>query len=161
MIYTVHVKNGDETATNARFVRDGFSWGALVFGPLWLAYNRVWRGLIGWVIVASLLYAAARFFNLPDLYAAMLSELLSLYLGFEGNGLLRAALERRGWPVQDVAYGRKVEDAELSFFSRWNGFGQNARRSDAPVSRAPIAGTSVAFAQPQENFLGLFPESHQ
>lgn len=150
MIYTVHVQPNDHDAANARFVRDGFSWAALVFGPLWLAYHRIWHGLIGWVIVASALYGLARLLHLPESSAALLSELLSLYLGFEGNGLLRAALERRTWPVLDVAYGRKLEDAELSFYQR---FARSPRAADV---RQPPIGT---MPKPQDDFLGLFPQA--
>ena len=150
MIYTVHVQPNDHDAANARFVRDGFSWAALVFGPLWLAYHRIWRGLIGWVIVASALYGLARLLHLPETSAALLSELLSLYLGFEGNGLLRAALERRTWPVLDVAYGRKLEDAELSFYQRF------ARSTPTADIRQPTIGT---MPKPQDDFLGLFPQA--
>ena len=152
MIYTVHVQPNDQDAANARFVRDGFSWAALVFGPFWLAYHRIWRGLIGWVIVASALYGLARLLHLPDTSAALLSELLSLYLGFEGNGLLRAALERRNWPVLDVAYGRKVEDAELSFYQRFSG---SARAPD--MRQKPLPATMMP--KPQDDFLGLFPQA--
>lgn len=150
MIYTVHVQPNDHDAANARFVRDGFSWAALVFGPLWLAYHRIWRGLIGWVIVAWALYGLAWLLHLPETSAALLSELLSLYLGFEGNGLLRAALERRTWPVLDVAYGRKLEDAELSFYQRFTRSPRAADMKQPPIGTMP---------KPQDDFLGLFPQA--
>src|SRR5258708_34507867 len=54
--YTVHapVTNDAAVAATERFafVRDGFHFWAAVFGPLWLAWHRLWLALIGWIIVA-------------------------------------------------------------------------------------------------------------
>ena len=36
--WTAHVRQG----TAPVLVREGFSWGALLFGPIWLAAHRAW-----------------------------------------------------------------------------------------------------------------------
>lgn len=148
MIYTVHVQAKDAGAADARFVPERFSWAALVFGPLWLIYHRVWRGLIGWVIVASALAGLGQVLHLAPQHSALLSELLAVYLGFEGNNLLRAALERRNWPLVDVVSGRKLEEAELSFYQRW---------SAAPRAQAPAP---APLFNPPPQTLGLFAQGH-
>src|SRR5229473_3391826 len=53
-VYTVHAPSA--TAADLRatdkftFVRDGFHFWAMVLGPLWLLWNRLWLALIGWII---------------------------------------------------------------------------------------------------------------
>ena len=53
--YTAHLKPDAEPV----LVREGFSWGALVFGPLWLAAHRAWLlaalALAGYVLIAALI----------------------------------------------------------------------------------------------------------
>src|SRR6478672_11524495 len=51
-VYTVHLKGSkDDLAALERavFVREGFSWAALIVGPLWLLWNRLWLALIVWL----------------------------------------------------------------------------------------------------------------
>ena len=35
------------------FVRDGFHFWAMVFGPLWLLCARLWLALIGWIVAIA------------------------------------------------------------------------------------------------------------
>ncbi len=59
-VYTVHLKPDSEPV----LVREGFSWLALLFGPLWLALHRAWLAaafsLAGYVLIAVLLPAPGR-----------------------------------------------------------------------------------------------------
>src|SRR3954470_12660079 len=56
-VYTVHapLSNGaDFTATDKfAFVRDGFHFWAAVAGVVWLAWHRLWLGLISWVVLLA------------------------------------------------------------------------------------------------------------
>ena len=56
-VFTVHapVANGAdaEAADSFAFVRDGFHFWAALFGPLWLAWHRLWLALIGWIVVIA------------------------------------------------------------------------------------------------------------
>ena len=53
-VYTVHapVPGGADLRATDKFVfvRDGFHFWAMVFGPIWLAWNRLWLALIGWIV---------------------------------------------------------------------------------------------------------------
>ncbi len=42
------------------FVRDGFSWWAFLFAPLWMLRHRMWLVLIGYVVVAGVLEVPVR-----------------------------------------------------------------------------------------------------
>jgi hypothetical protein len=59
-IWTVweHDRHGAERGDRAVFVRDGFSWLAFLFGPLWLIARRMWVVLIAYVVVVVAITAA-------------------------------------------------------------------------------------------------------
>ncbi len=56
-VYTVHAPVAADASIVATdrfaFVRDGFHFWALVFGPLWLLSHRLWLALIGWIVVLA------------------------------------------------------------------------------------------------------------
>ena len=64
-VYTVHAPSAaaaDLRATDKfTFVRDGFHFWAMVFGPFWLIWNWLWLALIVWIfaVVALALGIAA------------------------------------------------------------------------------------------------------
>ena len=100
-IFAVHSPAGDAATAfeRARFVRLGFSWGALLLGPVWLLARRLWRPLALFVLGAALVgFAAAGGVIAPGavfwLYVAY-----AFYLGFEGRAFVGAALTRRGLPL--------------------------------------------------------------
>ena len=148
-VYTVLAPTGDgrQAAARAILLPDRFSRAAFVFGPLWLLWHRVWRGLIGYATILVLTLWATRWLGLPVAPLIVAPTLLALYLGLEGPALRRQALERRGFRLVDIVSARNREEAEHAFFSRW---------PDAPVATAPTpARRSPAL---QDDVLGLFPE---
>ena len=85
--WTAHIRAGAAPV----LVREGFSWGALIFGPLWLAAHRAW-------IAAALVLAAFVLivFLATDGIAAALLTALVVLLGLSGHDLRRWSLDRRG-----------------------------------------------------------------
>ena len=128
----------------------GFSWAALLFGPLWLLANRLWRPLalfaLGLALVGFLVARDA----LGEAAAAWLYGVYALYLGFEGRALLGAALERRGSPLADLVCAPDLWSAEAGFLAR--GF-----ISPTPPPASAAAG-APSFPRPPQ-ILGLFPEA--
>src|ERR1700730_9620310 len=53
-VYTVHAPtaNGADLGATDKFVfvRDGFHFWAMLFGPLWLLWNLLWLATIGWIM---------------------------------------------------------------------------------------------------------------
>jgi hypothetical protein len=100
--WTAHVRTG----TAPVLVREGFSWGALLFGPVWLALHRVWIAAV-LVLVATvpiLLLAG-------DGMATALLAALILLLGFYGQDLRRWSLDHRGYLLAQVVTGRSELEA--------------------------------------------------
>jgi len=94
-------------------VREGFSWGALFFGPLWLAVHRVWIpavvSLAGFVMI----------FVLTDgrMAAALLIALVVL-IGLSGHDLRRWSLDHRGYVLSQVVTARDELEAQAQLLER-------------------------------------------
>ena len=102
--WTAHLRPGDPSV----LIREGFSWGAALFGPIWLLLHQAWvPGLIV-LAVAVLIEVLA-----PDALAPALFGLYGFTLGLYGNDLLRFAAERRGYALAHVLAARN-EDAALA-----------------------------------------------
>lgn len=91
--WTAHIRAGAAPI----LVREGFSWGALIFGPLWLAAHRAW-------IAAALSLAAFILivFLATDGIAAALLTTLVVLLGLSGHDLRRWSLDLRGYLLAQV-----------------------------------------------------------
>jgi len=100
--WTAHTRAGAAPV----LVREGFSWGALFFGPLWLAAHRAWIAAV-LALAASVLVVALA----TDGIAASLLLALTVLLGVSGNDLRRWALDRRGYLLSQVVVARNEIEA--------------------------------------------------
>jgi hypothetical protein len=91
--WTAHVRQDAAPV----LVREGFSWGALFFGPLWLAVHRAWIAAILAVVADVLILSLA-----TDGISAVLMAGLVLLLGLSGQDLRRWSLDRRGYLLAQV-----------------------------------------------------------
>jgi hypothetical protein len=101
------------------FVKEGFSWGALLIPGIWLIYRGMWFELFAFCLLLVLLRWV---FGGIDGGAAVLGWTLVAIIvlfAFEANDLRGAALERRGYKVAGVATGTDRDSAELAFFRSW------------------------------------------
>ena len=90
-IFTAHIREAGDPPV---LVREGFSWGALIFGGFWLLAQRAW--IPG--ILALCGAVALRF--LP--YAGVLEFGLAWALGVFGRDLVRWSLALRGFTEAHV-----------------------------------------------------------
>ena len=101
-LYTALLKADAEPV----LVREGFSWGALVFGPFWLAMHRAWIAAALSLAAYVLIMALSR-----GPVGAILAAGLAVILGFIGHDLRRWALENRGFLLVHVVAARSQDDA--------------------------------------------------
>ena len=87
-------------------VPERFSWGALIFGPLWLAAHSAWVPA-ALVLAADILLAAL---TAGPTRAALLLA-LAVWLGVTGNDLRRWSLRLRGFVLREVVIGRDETEA--------------------------------------------------
>jgi hypothetical protein len=107
--YTAHIRSGAAPV----LVREGFSWGALFFGPLWLAAHRVW------IPAVVSLAAFVMIFVLTDgrMAAALLIALVVL-IGLSGHDLRRWSLDHRGYVLSQVVTARDELEAQAQLLER-------------------------------------------
>ena len=108
-----------DRAESLVFVKDGFSWVAAVFGPLWMLANRLWLVLVGYLVICGAIQIIAWTLNLgprPLSYAMMA---LSMIIGFEADTLRRWTMDLKGWSMVGSVNGRNSEDCERRFFDNW------------------------------------------
>src|SRR3954451_9288599 len=106
-VYTVHAPVADganprSVADRFMFVRDGFHFWAFLFGPLWLAWHRLWLALLGYglVTIAGTLALSRLQAGAGTRFTVML--LIALLMGFEAASLRRWTVSRRKWRQLDV-----------------------------------------------------------
>jgi hypothetical protein len=123
MIYTVHVPRDAydpvAAAERARFVKDGFSWGAFFFGPFWLLWQRSIIGLAAYLLLAAVLFGLHRVMGTSPMGLPLLYIMLALFIGFEGPALVRWSIDRRRYRCVDVVSALTREEAEHQFLRRW------------------------------------------
>src|SRR3954471_16448399 len=116
-VYTVHEPPQRDAGASADpdrfvFVRDGFYFWAMVFGPIWLLWRRLWLALllyvIAWIAVEGGLLALTAS---PAAHGAI-RLMFAILLGLEGSSLWRWTLHRRGWKNLSVVVGDDLESAE-------------------------------------------------
>jgi Protein of unknown function (DUF2628) len=163
-VYTVHEppQRGGAAAADVErfaFVRDGFSWWAFLFAPLWMLRHRMWLVLVGYVVIAVGLQILIRAFGGSAGLAALVGLLIGLLAGLEAGTLRRFTLSRRGWKNLGVVSGDDREDAERRFFDAWV-TRPNASAGIPQTPPPPMSAPAVpSQRRPQgPDVIGLFPE---
>jgi hypothetical protein len=130
--YTVHEPpdapaNPLERGERLVFVKDGFSWMALLFGPIWMIFHRLWWPLLGYVgaiLALGLLDNLITSLGLLSEQAAqrwtgLAGLAVNLLIGFEASTLRRWTLDRGGWRTLGAVSGRSAEECERRFYDLW------------------------------------------
>jgi hypothetical protein len=149
--YTVHEPPNAsaervDRAERLVFIKEGVSWGAALFGPLWLLAHRLWWPLLGYLVA----YAAIEALRLAALvdrrWIGLILIALNLLLAFEGDSLRRWGLARRGWRMLGASNGRNRAECERRFFEAW--------LPTQPVIQAQATATSSGAARRDWPVLG-------
>src|SRR5580693_2657028 len=87
-VYTVHAPQGATSTVRDGtdrfvFVRDGFFVWALLFGPLWLLWHRLWLALLGYLAVSAVGEVGLRLFHAGAGVRLVVMLLVALLMGFE------------------------------------------------------------------------------
>jgi len=100
--WTAHIRASSAPV----LVREGFSWGAFLLGPLWLAMHRAWvpaaLALAGGILIVVLL---------PFGVAAVTMSALAVVLGLSGQDCRRWSMDRRGFMLTQVIAARSEPEA--------------------------------------------------
>jgi len=165
-VYTVYEPPGDDEAdVTARadriaFVKDGFSWLALLVPVLWLIFQRMWLELIAFLVVVGCVSWAFGTGDPGRQLAGWVVIGIQVLFAFEANDLRGWALRRRGYQFAGVASGRDRYAAERSFFESW----LPQQRRPAPLVPPAQKGAAPKGAKPSrggegDEVIGLFPQA--
>ncbi len=169
-VYTVHAPATGNTGIAATdkfvFVRDGFYVWATVLGVLWLAWQRLWLALIGWIVLTVGVDVGLAALGVGRSTILAVNLLLALLFGLEAASLRRWTLSRRKWRQLDIVVADDEESAERRFFERWTakqrGLLNDQRSVDRggppPTRNVPGQPFSKPPPLPQGGIIGLFPE---
>jgi hypothetical protein len=103
-IWTVH----ERPRVDPVLVREGFSLGALIFGPFWLASRRAWLPAGAALLVSILILAVVR---PPALLILTLG--LAVILGLSGRDMVRWSLARSGYAQTGIVTARDEDEARV------------------------------------------------
>jgi hypothetical protein len=160
-VYTVHqppLRNGETAPDPDRFVlvRDGFYFWAFVFGPVWMAWRRLWLVLALYLAFMIAVVTALQIMDASRGMQAVVMVGIAILVGLEAGTLRRWTLGLRGWRNVGVVIGDNIETAERRFFSQWYD-------SDGQIMRAevkkPQAGGLRLSRDNSSDVIGLFPEA--
>jgi len=107
--WTAHIRAG----TAPVLVREGFSWGALIFGPIWLAVHRAWIAAV-LTLAASVLIVVLT----SDAVTGALLATLAVLLGLSGHDIHRWSLDHRGYLLAQVVAARDEVEAMQHLLER-------------------------------------------
>ena len=141
-----------EGAERVVFLREKFSWPALLFGPFWLAWHRLWLALVLWIIAffaLGVLMASLKFSD-SMMFVAFLVP--SLIVAFEATAIRRRKLLRKGMRDAGVVIAPDIEIAERRFFTDW------AKRVEVATNERPAPPSGSVPSLDPSPVLGLFPQ---
>ena len=101
-VWTAHEKPN----ASPLLVREGFSFGAMFFGPVWLAAQRAWLPAGAMVLLTLLILSLME----PPVSVVLILG-LALVAGFCGRDLVRWSVARRGYLETAIVAGRNEYDA--------------------------------------------------
>jgi Protein of unknown function (DUF2628) len=142
------------------FVKEGFSWPALLVPGLWLLFQRMWLEFVLFVVLFVVLGWLLGQSDQGKALFSWISLGIVVLFAAEANDLRRAALERRGWREVGVAIGQSREAAEVSFFRSWLPEQERSSR-ERPLAPDARRQTEVPPRKPggeSEEVIGLFPQ---
>ena len=101
------------------FIREGLSWSALFFAPLWLLSKKLWLEFTTYLIIAALLIAGSSFFGLNPQWVVWGLVAMHLIIAIEADTVQRAGMRRAGWRTLGAVTGQSTDECERRFFEAW------------------------------------------
>jgi hypothetical protein len=148
----------EDRAAKLVFLKEGFSFWALMSPFLWLLFNGLWRGLLVYLLLSVAVVAGLSYLGVGPQVVGWGSFVINLIFGFEARDIYRASLERRGYVLKGVVSGRNLAEVERRFLEEWlrQARGEHARMSAMASTGAPIGGVDPARSQGVP-VIGMFP----
>lgn len=160
--YTVHRKRKTigkplAEAEATVFVRDGFSWPALLVPVLWPLYHRMWLATLGYIAVLTGAVAGLAAAGMPGLVTTVCGLSVHYLFAAEAHSLERWSLARRGYDIVAIIVAPTRDEAELRYFRDWHAAIVAHRNAHEAGDEVQIA-FRTRTEQPEQPVVGLFPD---
>ena len=117
-LYTVHERGVPVGADpDVVLVREGFAWGAAIFGPLWFLVHRLWLAALVDLVLIGIVGELLALIDPSDPIEAAASLGLALLTGWLAPEAWRWTLARRGYGLTRIVGGRNRDAAERRLFA--------------------------------------------
>lgn len=132
IVLTPGLRNDELVDDRTVFVRDGFALLAFILPIPWLLVQRLWFEAV-LVLAATIALSAVGSATGHGDMAAVVTALLSLLVGLEGNNWRAAKFERKGFEQSAVVTADNAIDAETIYF-----YGNDFAAAPLPAPRATV-----------------------
>lgn len=153
-IYSVFLPPGSFSASNAEkaeFVRQGFSWSAFLFTPLWALRHGYWLAFLLWLAWVFIVGSLSSLGNLDAGPTLALYAFGACVFGLEADRWREARLTRQGLLLRGLTVGATRDEAESLYF------GGRADALEPTSFRTEPVHQAAARAGRDTDLLGLFP----
>ena len=113
-IFSIYAKNGEQN--DLAVVGEGLSQWALIFGPFWAFYNRMWLFGAMTLVIASVSGLLHSYF--PTYLSWYIGHLIMLIYWFFAHDLMSYKLIKNDYQLQDVIVAASAEEAELNYLRK-------------------------------------------
>lgn len=134
--------------TDAEFVRERFSFLALIAPLLWLLWHRLWIEAGAYLVFALVLLGAGWLLGLGDAFG-LLALPLNVFVALEAPALRQTALRRRGWTDWGTVEAGDAAEAETRYLAE-------AGHVDAEAETVPALPMRYTQGPAAGPALGLF-----
>jgi len=148
-------RSASEHADRFIFLRERFSLGAFMFGPLWMIWRRLWVVLVIYVAAVGFLEFGLQVIGAGWVALSGVYLIIQVLVGLEAAGLRRWTCLRHGWRDCGVVIADDLEMAERRFFDTH----PPLRATFAPVVTSVPSQPLFSQLEPaRPDVIGLFPE---
>lgn len=116
--YTVHDDGEAGPSAQLLLLREGFSWPAMLLGPLWALWHGMWAVAILMTVLSFALATALTLFGFAQPAATLAQFGLNILFALVAQDLRRWRLRRKGFQTVDVVTGADVDTALRRFLDR-------------------------------------------
>lgn len=150
-VFTVHEEPNPaadriDRAERLAFLRDGFSWSAALWAPIWLLQRKLWVPLAGYVAAVAAIILLFDLLDIGEDAMALAIAALHLVIGYESYQLERWSYEARGFTLAGTVTGRSKTECERRFFETWLPSQPVISAPARAATGAPASGTMAASA---------------
>lgn len=161
--YTVHELPGAPIdGDGIIFVREGFSWGAFIFNWIWALWNRLWLAAVLYLAASIAIAALIPLIGFDEVAATIIALGLQFFFAAEANDIRRWTIKTRGYREIGIVTALTEEEAELKFFSTWQGPATPSTATRPAAPNIPMPRPGAVWPRPtnrSEEVLGLFPQA--